>query len=90
MPKNWLKRWQQNVMLIIRHHPMVQKIAILHIIRRTLTRRLCLVPSIDVHQLSVNMTSVREIERETGLDFFSAMPADLQQRFETEPARGMW
>jgi len=36
------------------------------------------------------LTSVREIERETGLDFFSGMPEDLQQRFETEPARGMW
>ena len=36
------------------------------------------------------LTSVDKIEQETGLDFFSAMPADLQQRFETEPARGMW
>ncbi|MEI7881639.1 MAG: DNA/RNA non-specific endonuclease [bacterium] len=36
------------------------------------------------------LTSVREIEQETGLDFFSALPADLQQRFEMETARGMW
>ena len=36
------------------------------------------------------LTRIDEIEKETGLDFFSAMPADIQQRFEMEPAGGMW
>jgi endonuclease G len=36
------------------------------------------------------LTSIDEVERETGLDFFSAMPADQQQRFETNPVTGMW
>jgi endonuclease G len=36
------------------------------------------------------LTSIDEVERETGLDFFSAMPEDLQQQFETKPATGMW
>jgi endonuclease G len=36
------------------------------------------------------LTSIDEIEKETGLDFFSAMPSDLQQRFEAEAARAMW
>lgn len=37
-----------------------------------------------------HLTSVHEIEQESGLDFFSAMPPELQQRFEMEPARGLW
>jgi len=36
------------------------------------------------------LTSIREIEQETGLDFFSMMPTDLQQRLETDPAQEMW
>lgn len=36
------------------------------------------------------LTSVREIEQETGLDFFNAMPADIQQKLESNPARGIW
>jgi len=36
------------------------------------------------------LTSIDEVERETGLDFFSAMPEDLQHQFETKPATGMW
>jgi len=35
------------------------------------------------------LSSIDEIEKETGLDFFSMMPTDLQQRFEMETARGM-
>jgi endonuclease G len=36
------------------------------------------------------LTSIDEIEKETGLDFFSMMPVELQQRFEADAARAMW
>jgi len=36
------------------------------------------------------LTSVHEIEQETGLNFFSAMPVDLRQKLETMPAPAMW
>jgi len=36
------------------------------------------------------LTSIHEIETETGLNFFSTMPEDLQQRLESEKATGMW
>ena len=36
------------------------------------------------------LTSVQEIERETGLDFFSAMSETLQKHIEAGRAQGMW
>ena len=36
------------------------------------------------------LSSIDEIEKETGLDFFSVMPEELQQRFEAYAARAMW
>ena len=36
------------------------------------------------------LTSVREIEKETGLDFFAEMPKDVQDRVEMGKARMMW
>jgi len=36
------------------------------------------------------LTSIDEIEKETGLDFFAAMPDDMQGKFEGKTATGMW
>ena len=36
------------------------------------------------------LTSIDEIEKETGLDFFTAMPDDQQRKLEGETAKGMW
>lgn len=36
------------------------------------------------------LTSVAEIEKETGLIFFSDLPKDLEQRVETQAAKRMW
>lgn len=36
------------------------------------------------------LTSVDEIEKKTGLDFFSELPKDLQEKLEAEVAKGMW
>jgi len=36
------------------------------------------------------LTNVGEIEKETGLDFFSELPKDAQSRMEAETAKGMW
>jgi endonuclease G len=36
------------------------------------------------------MTSVREIERATGLDFFSELPDDLENSLETQKTAAMW
>ena len=37
----------------------------------------------------MGVTRIRENKRENGLDFFSAMPDQLQQKFETVSASGM-
>jgi len=36
------------------------------------------------------MTSIDEVERETGLDFFSELPSVLQDRIEGEKTVVMW
>ena len=36
------------------------------------------------------LTSVREIERQTGLDFFVELPKEVQERFETPRAERLW
>ena len=36
------------------------------------------------------LTTVTEIERETGLNFFSELPARVQNRLESERAERMW
>ena len=36
------------------------------------------------------LTSVQEIEKETGLDFFSDLPKEEEQKLEAETARDMW
>ena len=36
------------------------------------------------------LSSVSEVEKETGLDFFSELPSDLQRKLEAETARAMW
>ena len=36
------------------------------------------------------LTSVAEVEKETGLDFFSELPRDLQNSLEAKVASGMW
>ncbi len=36
------------------------------------------------------LTSVREIERQTGLDFFAELPKEVQDRFETLRAERLW
>lgn len=36
------------------------------------------------------LTSVREIERQTGLDFYSELPKDVQDRMETVKAARVW
>jgi DNA/RNA endonuclease G (NUC1) len=36
------------------------------------------------------LTSVHEIEQETGLDFFNAMPPEVQKQLEAKTASGMW
>lgn len=36
------------------------------------------------------LVSVREVERETGLNFFSALSAREQERLETTPAAALW
>ena len=40
--------------------------------------------------LSQFLTSVREIERQTGLDFFAELPREVQDRFETPRAERLW
>jgi len=41
-------------------------------------------------QASQFLTTVREIENETGLDFLNELPRELQDRVETGRAQGMW
>ncbi len=41
-------------------------------------------------QASQFLTTVREIENETGLDFLNEMPRELQDRVESERAPQMW
>ena len=36
------------------------------------------------------LTSVREVERQTGLDFFAELPSEVQGRFETPRAEKLW
>jgi endonuclease G len=36
------------------------------------------------------LTSVHEIEQETGLDFFNGMPPEVQKQLEANTASGMW
>ncbi|MDR2862427.1 MAG: DNA/RNA non-specific endonuclease [Puniceicoccales bacterium] len=36
------------------------------------------------------LVSIRDIERRTGLDFFPALPGDVQNALETKPARRAW
>jgi endonuclease G len=36
------------------------------------------------------LTSVDEVERETGLDFFSELPDDIENKIEAETAKRMW
>ena len=36
------------------------------------------------------LTSVREIERQTGLDFYPELPREVQERFETGKAERLW
>lgn len=36
------------------------------------------------------LTSVREIEQATGLDFFAELPREVQDRFETPRAEKLW
>lgn len=36
------------------------------------------------------LTSVEEIQRETGLDFFTELPAEMQSKMEHERVAGMW
>ena len=36
------------------------------------------------------LTSVREIEQQTGLDFFAELPKDVQDRMETAKAERLW
>ena len=36
------------------------------------------------------LTSVREIERQTGLDFFPELPKDMQERMESAKAERLW
>ena len=36
------------------------------------------------------LTSVSAVEKETGLDFFSELPRDLQNKLEAERASAMW
>jgi len=40
--------------------------------------------------LAQYLTSVREIERETGLDFFAGLPQHVQDRMETTRAERLW
>ena len=40
--------------------------------------------------LSQFLTSVREVERQTGLDFFAELPSEVQGRFETPRAEKLW
>ena len=35
-------------------------------------------------------TSVNEIEKKTGLDFFSELPKDMQEKLEAEVSKRMW
>ncbi len=36
------------------------------------------------------VTTVREVEKTTGLDFFSALPADLQDELENSSNLSLW
>ena len=36
------------------------------------------------------LTSVREVERQTGLDFYSELSKDVQDRMETTRAERLW
>ncbi|NBR87845.1 MAG: hypothetical protein EBT61_20485 [Verrucomicrobia bacterium] len=36
------------------------------------------------------LTSVREIETQTGLDFFPELPKEVQERIETVKAERLW
>ncbi len=40
--------------------------------------------------LSQFLTSVREVERQTGLDFYAALPKELQDRIENVKAQWLW
>lgn len=40
--------------------------------------------------LSDYLTSVREIEQQTGLDFFPSLPREVQEQMETVRAQGVW
>lgn len=33
---------------------------------------------------------VREVERQTGLDFYPELPKEVQERLETVKAEGLW
>jgi endonuclease G, mitochondrial len=41
-------------------------------------------------QLGLFLTTVREIEQETGLDFLNELPREIQDRVESERAPQMW